>query len=362
MKFLIIIYSLLTLLLNLDLNGQLHAQIPQAGVSIETKAEPTIVKIGDLITFSVMVTRDQKIEVKLPGMGFTIVDSAGIRLPDDALNISDYTVHEPEQVDNKIIERADYIFSPFLVGKFQIAPMKVAYQTAGDSLFSELETEPIDIIVESLKPSETGDIRDIKPPMEIERDVWKIIWPILIAVGGLLVVIAIIIAIKRIRSGKGILPKFEKPPRPPHEVAFEELDKLRQSTLLADGKIKQYFIKLSEIIRRYIEGRFHIIALEMTTTQLIDNMRHDQIDPEIIDAVQNFLDDCDMVKFAKYRPPVEAIELVTQSAYDIVQQTKLVLEEEIQKEGADEKSEPEAVAENAEVESVAEIDEGGSGK
>lgn len=360
MKYVTAIWVCLILLFNLNL--MLFAQTAHGGVSIETKAEPTVVRIGDLITFSIIVTRDKDFEVRLPGMGFTLLDSAGLRFPDDALNISDYTIHEPKEVDDKIIERADYIFSPFLVGKFRIASMKVSYRAVEDSSFSELETESIDITVESLKPSETGDIRDIKPPLEIERDIWEIIWPILIAIGGVLLIVFVIVMIKRIRAGKGILPKFEKPPRPPHEVALEELDKLRQSTLLAEGEIKQYYIQLSDIIRNYIEGRFYIIALEMTTTQLIDNMKRDQIEPETIDAVQDFLSICDMVKFAKYKPPIEEIESATQSAYDIVHKTKLVLEEETPEASVKDKSETEPAVAVEEGEPVAESNEGGDGE
>ncbi|MBN1351310.1 hypothetical protein JXJ21_17965 [candidate division KSB1 bacterium] len=338
--------------------SQVFSQSDQGSVSIETKAEPTTVKIGDLITFSVIISRGENVEIEPPGAGFTLVDSAGMQLPDDALNIRDYKFHEPEKVDQKVIERVDYIFSPFLIGRFRIPPMTVRYRVLPDSAFKNLATEPLEIVVESLNPSETGDIRDIKPPLEIERDIWETIVPFLVALGGILVVVIIIFIVKRLSAGKSIFPKFDKPPRPPHEVALEALDNLRQSGYLAEGNVKEYYIQLSDIIRRYIEGRYFIIALEMTTQQLIDNLNQDRVESEVVDTVQDLLTVCDMVKFAKFIPKSEATEIATSTAYDLVQKTKLVLENEQKTEEAESET-PEA---GDDAEPVAELTEGGDEK
>ena len=98
--------------------------------------------------------------------------------------------------------------------------------------------------------------------------------------------------------------------------------------LLEKSEIKQYYIRISEIIRHYIEDRFFIIALEMTTFQLIDVMRKDQIEKETIDLVEDFLISCDMVKFAKYIPTDEENEKTTELAYKIIEDTKIIVEPE----------------------------------
>ena len=129
---------------------------------------------------------------------------------------------------------------------------------------------------------------------------------------------------KRKKEGKALLPRRQKPPRPAHEIALEALQKLAESDLLASGQIKQYYIELSEIIRIYIENRFYIVSLEMTTGQLLGEMELENLDPDYIKNVETFLVKCDLVKFAKYIPGDKEHKATTQLAYDFVEKTKLV--------------------------------------
>jgi hypothetical protein len=306
--------------------GVAAAQI--GNISIENKVDVAKVKIGDLITYSLTVTHDDTVEVQLPGRAFVVLDSAGHILPDDALNISDYQIHEPEKLDGKIAEGVDYVFSPFLVGKFTVASLTVLFKMPRDTAYYRINAEPIQIEVQSMKPSETGDIRDIKPQWEIDRDLWLLWRPILIAVGVILLLITLIIFYKRWRAGKALLPLLEKPKRPVHEIALEALDELVQSDLLAKGEVKLFYSELSDIIRRYIEGCYWVVALEMTTAQLISNLKSVGVSDDIIDLIREFLMVSDVVKFAKYIPGEAENQEEIQRAYEIVNRTKILIEPE----------------------------------
>jgi len=310
----------------LSVGSSVFAQI--GNISIENKVDVAKVKIGDLITYSLTVTHDDTVEVRLPGRAFVVVDSAGHILPDDALNISDYKIHEPEEVAGKIVEGVDYVFSPFLVGKFTVASLTVLFKMPKDTAYYQINAEPIQIEVQSMKPSETGDIRDIKPQWEIERDLWLLWRPILIGIGVILLIVAAIIFYKRWRAGKALLPILEKPKRPAHEIALEALDQLLKSDLLARGEIKAFYSELSDIIRRYIEGCYFVVALEMTTMQLISNLKRVGVNPEIIDLIREFLMASDMVKFAKYLPEEAETQAEIQRAYAIINRTKISTEPE----------------------------------
>ncbi len=307
--------------------GVLSNVFSQAGnITLENKLDKSTVRIGDIVTYTLQVVHDESIEVVLPGRAFVMLDSAMHLLPDDALNIRDYQKYDPEKKDGKIVEGVEYIFAPFLVGKFIIAPLTVTYRTKSDSTLQRLNTEPIQLIVESLKPSETGDIRDIKPQWEIERN-WWLLWRwIILVVGSLLLLAAIIYIVIRLRSGKGILSAFEKPPRPPHEIALERLNELLNSNWLAEGKVKEFYIEISDIIRHYIEGRYFVEALEMTTSQLVRNLEEAKIEKNSIDLIQNFLSACDLVKFAKYIPSDSENQQVIEQAREIITRTQIVLE------------------------------------
>ncbi len=287
-------------------------------ISLEAKVDKNKIKIGDLIKYSIIVARDENVNVEMPELGANL----------GAFEIRDYDDPEPEKGNGDVIQRREYIISTYDIGDYEIPPVTVRYSIGQDSMWKELTTEKIKITVESLKPSETGDIRDIKLPLEIERDWMRIIR--FATAGAIIVLIGVLIFlyIKRRKEGKSLIPRREKPKRPPHEVALEELEQLLEAGLLEQGEIKQFYIRISEIIRRYIEGRFFIIAIEMTTTQLIETMKEVEIENEHIQLVEDFLIQCDLVKFAKYIPIQEENQKVVDQAFEIVNTTKIIFEPE----------------------------------
>lgn len=189
-----------------------------------------------------------------------------------------------------------------------------------------MATPSIKIVVESVKPSEAGDIREIKPPVEIQLNWWLLLMKI--GVGLLILGIPIggFFLYRRWKSGKGILPVREEPPRPPHEIALEALDKLGTSDLLEKGEIKLFFIELSEIIRRYIGGRYFVVAMEMTTTEVLEGLSNVGLNDEDFSLFEMFFRRCDLVKFAKHKPSPQETEETVQTVYDLVNRTKIVIE------------------------------------
>ena len=297
-------------------------------ISLEAKVDKNKITIGDLIQYSIVVTRDENVDVEMPDLGANL----------GAFEIRDYNDPDPEKRNGEIVQRREYSISTYDIGDYEIPPVTVRYSVGEDSVWKELTTENIKITVESLKPSEAGDIRDIKPPLEIERDLMRIMR--FVAAGVIIVLIGILvfIYIKRRREGKSFIPYRDKPKRPPHEIALEELEQLLGGQLLEKGEIKPFYIRISEIIRRYIEGRFFIIAIEMTTTQLINNMNEAEIEKEDVQLVEDFLMQCDLVKFAKYIPTSEEHQKVIDQAFEVVNKTKIIIEPEIT---AEEEVEPE---------------------
>mgnify|MGYP006278135445 CR=1 FL=1 len=312
----------------------------QEEITVESMVDRDQILIGDVITYSVQVSYAPAVEVQMP----SLAENLGM------FEIREYEVIEPKKVDDRMETRTDYLISTFDTGEFEIPELEIMYRSQNDSAWQSIKTEPITIRVESLNPDEAGDIRDIKPPKTPPRDYRAyILW-------GLLALLVIAIAVfiwyylKRRREGKPILPTRTKPPRPAHEVALEQLDALTETNLLADGEIKEYYTRLSEIIRQYIEHRYFIYATEMTTTQLLGTMRDEGIKEAHVDQLHTFLLRCDMVKFAKYLPSDEEHAETTHLAYEFVHDTKLVIVEEPEKETEMEGEETVEAAESEPVE------------
>lgn len=289
----------------------------QGRILVESKVDKDRITIGDLVKYTVIITRDKDLKVEMPGLGANL----------GAFEIRDYNVSDPQEIDGKIVEKVEYIISTFETGEFEIPPLTIRYAAPGDTTRREIKTEKIKIFVESLKPSEAGDIRDIKGPVELKRTLRRLIYTLSAALAVALVGFFIFYYIKKKRAGEALIPKKIEPPRPAHEVAYEELEKLKNSDLLERGLIKEFYIELSDIIRRYLEGRYFIAAMELTTTELMEKLRTANLDQFDIDLIDEFLDLCDLVKFAKYVPSYEENNKALEQAYQIVDRTKIQLVE-----------------------------------
>lgn len=131
--------------------------------------------------------------------------------------------------------------------------------------------------------------------------------------------------IKRLISRRGAVIK-PAPKIPPHVVAIKALDELRNRKLWQNGKYKQYYTALGDILRIYIAGRWGIGAMEMTTDEIIAALRDVQLSHESRSNLVSMMRTADMVKFAKAEPAAEENEDNFNYAYYFVENTKPVEE------------------------------------
>jgi len=288
----------------------------EPAITVDSQVDKSKITIGDLITYSVVVRYSPEIVVTSPELGENL----------GRFEIRDFQIHDPVRENGLTVERIDYVISTFDTGAFEIPPLTFFYQLPEDSTRHELKTQPLKIEVESLKPSEAGDIRDVKDPLELPRDFTKIlIWSAVVA--GLLLLAVGLYVWHRRRSGKQLLPGKVEPPKPAHEVALDALRALQESDLLASGAVKAYYVRVSEIIRQYIEGRYFVPALELTTYELMFKLQQAEINPQETELIGDFLEKCDLVKFAKYRPGDDENREILDRAFEIVDATKLIYDQ-----------------------------------
>ncbi|HNW59087.1 MAG TPA: BatD family protein [bacterium] len=296
--------------ISLLLAGAVHAQ---EQVTIDSKVDRAKILIGDVVRYSLRVSHVADVTVEMPAPGSNL----------GQFELRDYKVLPAQKAAGRTILGADYLISTFDTGEYEIPALSITYRLKGDTTRHILKSEPIKIQVQSLNPSEAGDIRDIKPPLVPPRD-WK---SILLKVLAALVLAAAAVALwwylRRRRQGKGILPERQTPPRPAHEIALEALHALVASDWLAAGKHKAWHSELADILRRYIEGRYGIDALEMTSRELLGALDRYGLEESWRLRLQELLTLCDMAKFAKYIPEPAETEGLTASAFAFVEGTKL---------------------------------------
>ncbi len=180
----------------------------------------------------------------------------------------------------------------------------------------EAHAEPIALTVRSRLPKDWqhADIRDAKPP------VW--VWPRWWWLALLIAAVALVVGIRWGRVRRPAAPP--PPPVPPHERALRALDALECLQLPQQGRFEDYYVRLSAIVRSYIEDRFSLRAPEMTTEEFFDAASNA---PELISThralLKDFLQRCDLVKFARYRPSDEEASAAMAAARRFVMETRV---------------------------------------
>lgn len=131
------------------------------------------------------------------------------------------------------------------------------------------------------------------------------------------------------KGGLGKIMAKEEVPVPPYEKAIEQLNRLHDRQLCEKGREKEYYTELTEILRQYLDGRFGINAMEMTTPQ-IKRAVYATVPEKSASAMMNdILEMADYVKFARLRPLPEDNARAFRQAMDFVENTKPEPEAEI---------------------------------
>ena len=165
--------------------------------------------------------------------------------------------------------------------------------------FSEKsKTEGILLTVATINIEEGAELKDIKAPMNAPIG-WSDIWP---WITGILIICLIFYILKKYFSTKNktIISK-PKIIIPADVTALNQLSKLEKAKLWEQGNIKEYHTQLSEIIRRYMENRFKFIALELTTDEILRELKS-IVSDELSNNLKTILQRADLAKFAKSKP------------------------------------------------------------
>jgi len=283
-------------------------------VSVRTDVDKTEAFIGDRITLSIDVSfRDPRIEIKLPDIGKTT----------GAFTVIDKKITRRERLFGGRHQILRSVLTAYEIGKHELQPVAVRYRTPGSD-WTERSTEPVTIEIKSILSAAAGarDIRDIKNPLELPSYRWIFILLLSAALIGL-AVFAIFRLITRASGSRRLII------RPAHEIAYETLEDIKRRGLIQQGRINEYYVLVSQCIRRYLENRFSIRAPEMTTEEFLVSVKDaDLLSGEHKNLLKDFLSSCDMVKFARSHPGCDEAETSFQLAKRFIDQTKETIETE----------------------------------
>ena len=188
-------------------------------------------------------------------------------------------------------------------GFYTIPGIPFNYRNLPDTTRLSATTDMLLLAVHTVKVDTTQAIKPIKNPIKIPITFRELIPWILAIIAAIAVIIAVVWYLRKRKKAE---PVFRLKPRVkmlPHELALQEFEKLRIKKLWQEGKIKEYHSELTEIIRKYIENQFNVPALELTSSELVENLKRDTGCPTgAIHKLEDILIKADLAKFAKSMP------------------------------------------------------------
>ena len=291
-------------------------------VTVRLKIDRDEITIADRITLVLEAEAEEQYEVEMPSFGEKL----------DQFGIVDYHSPSPRLTDeNRVLYTKEYELEPFLSGDYTVPPMTVAFweKDAGQDADEDgeepkkhkIETEEVKIKVTSLLPEKAAElkIKDIAGPVELPKpDRRWLYWVLAGAVvaagagGGLAFWLK-----GRSRDGTAV------PTIPAHELAYRRLETLVGEDLIEDGRFKEFYRRVSDILRHYIENRFGLHAPERTTEEFLDELRRDDaLSSDHRRLLEDFLGHCDLVKFAELKPGKPEIQKTFDACKRFISETQ----------------------------------------
>ena len=126
-----------------------------------------------------------------------------------------------------------------------------------------------------------------------------------------------------LRTGKPIMTSIRIVKKLlPHQKALKEIEQIKADKMVTSENQKEYYTKLTETLRKYIEERYGFNAMEMTSNEIIQRLTADS-DQTMLDELRQLFTTADLVKFAKYSVLINENDANLVNAINFINQTKL---------------------------------------
>ena len=311
-------------LLSLLSISSMQAQKASAHATIQ----PSEILIGEHALINLQVIAPKDMEILFPIYQDSIV--AGLEVL--SMGNPDTTI-----VDNVRTINVKYLVTSFDSTLYYIPSMPIS--DGVDTIYSnsfglkvtapELKDSTI-AYLERMKAGETdsidfnelqlNDIKSIQKAPFSWKDFLSLLWiPLIILI--LLAIIGAIIYLIIKKNKKGYF--FTPPPLlAPHVRAMKSLDKIKKEKIWQQERYKEFYTQLTDVLRRYINERYGINSLEMTSGEILSIIRTKAEEDSVYNNLKQVLSVADLVKFAKYKPFIDENDLSLMNSYFFVNQTK----------------------------------------
>ena len=283
--------TILILMAAFALLGGLKAQ----NVEAEGKVNDTKVQVGKPFTLD--------LSLKVPYGWFVEWNDFAIDTLSEQLDIIKRSeVERTADADSNVIVRQQLTLMTFDTGEVQVPSVGLTYARSFDDPDRLMAyTDPINLYSTTITVDTTMAYKLIVEPLAAPIQMREVFPWILGALLLVLVCLGIWLLLKRRKTRVDENGNIVRGPViPPYDKAVTDLENLRQQKLWQSGKVKEYFSSLTDIAREYIEGQFGVNAVEMTTDDILEEVKPLHFSKETYDKLKETMEVADLVKFAKY--------------------------------------------------------------
>ena len=291
---------------------EIDKQYERGPLSVHVRVDKSKLTIAETLLLEFEATIEPGYEVRMPKVD-KVLENFGI--------IDWNNLGNKLDENNNVASTYRYRLEPFLSGKYEVPAFTFEFYDVNnvEDKKYELSSEPIEVEVTSLLGEQRGElvIEDIEGVVEMPQKaslwwVWLLIIAFIAALAGGWIVL------RRKRVAK-LIRIF----KPAHEIAYERLKALVKENLVEAGKIREFYERISSILRHYIEHRFDLRAPERTTEEFLSELQYtDVLSASDKESLEEFLTHCDLVKFAKHSPTTEQIQQTFNLVKEFIEKTK----------------------------------------
>ena len=286
----------------------LHAQ----SVIVDAAIDSLQILIGEQAKVKLQVTLDADKRAFMPLLHDTLV--AGVEIVDIAKPDTQYLNKNQRAVITQEFTVTSFDSALYYIPPFEVEVDNKKYHSK--SLALMVYSMPVD----TLHPDQFFGPKDIIKAPFVWKDWYLALACVLLFTPFLYLLIYLI---KRIRDNKPIIRKVKVEPKlPPHQLALQEIERIKTERVSHIEDSKEYYTRLTDVVRMYIEERFHFNALEMTSSEIVEKLLETN-DREAINDLKNMFVVADLVKFAKHTPLLNENDANLVKAVDFVNQTKI---------------------------------------
>jgi hypothetical protein len=280
-------------------------------ITVKTWLDTSTIYIGDQIFYNIEINQPDSFKLSAVFPADTLVNGVMI-----------VSQSQPDTIDDSNLGftiLSKQLITSFDSGKYEIPPFFVEYFDGNSRVRYYSDYTYLNVLRTNISPADSTEIFDIVGPYSEKITPAEILpWSILI----IFLIVAGWLLYRRLSMRRGEVDPNQAgniPQEPIHIIILRDLDKLDRLELWQKGNIKEFYSRLTDILRHFLELKYNIPALEMTTSEIMQTITGRRLLSDTNkDDLNEILSIADLSKFAKYAPGAEINSRMISRSKDLV--------------------------------------------